>query len=47
MDDPVTHLRLVRTESVGPLTYRRLLARFPMVEDALAAVPELARIGGR
>jgi DNA processing protein len=47
MDDPVTHLRLVRTESVGPLTYRRLLARFPLVQDALAAVPELARIGGR
>jgi len=47
MDDAVTRLRLVRTESVGPLTYRRLLARFPKAEDALAAVPELARMGGR
>jgi len=47
MDDAVTRLRLVRTESVGPLTYRRLLARFAGAEEALAAVPELARIGGR
>jgi DNA processing protein len=47
MDDAVTRLRLVRTESVGPLTYRRLLARFAGAEAALAAVPELARIGGR
>jgi len=47
MEDAVTRLRLVRTESVGPLTYRRLMARFPNAEDALAAVPELARMGGR
>jgi DNA processing protein len=41
------HLRLVRTESVGPITYRRLLARFSTPAEALAALPELARAGGR
>lgn len=40
-------LRLARTESVGPVTYRRLLARFENAEDALAALPALARAGGR
>ncbi len=40
-------LRLVRTESVGPITYRRLLARFSTPEDALDALPGLAQAGGR
>lgn len=40
-------LRLVRTESVGPITYRRLLDHFPDPADALAALPDLARMGGR
>ena len=40
-------LRLVRTESVGPITYRRLLERFSEPAEALAALPELARAGGR
>ncbi len=39
-------LRLIRTESVGPVTYRRLMARFATPADALAALPELARAGG-
>ena len=43
----IDHLRLVRTESVGPITYRRLLARFATPAEALAALPELARAGGR
>ena len=47
MNDPAALLRLARTESVGPITYRRLLARFGSVEDALAALPDLARNGGR
>ncbi len=45
--DPVDRLRLVRTEGVGPLTYRRLLARFGSVAEAIAALPDLARAGGR
>lgn len=40
-------LRLVRTESVGPITYRRLLARFSTPEEALEALPALAKSGGR
>jgi DNA processing protein len=45
--DPVERLRLIRTEGVGPLTYRRLLARFASIDQAIAALPELARSGGR
>jgi len=40
-------LHLIRTESVGPVTYRRLMARFATPREALAALPELARAGGR
>ncbi|HYZ23458.1 MAG TPA: DNA-processing protein DprA [Rhodopila sp.] len=41
------HLRLVRTEGVGPVTYRRLLARYRTPAAALDALPRLARAGGR
>ncbi len=47
MSDVVDRLRLIRTEGVGPLTYRRLMGRFGSVERALEALPELARAGGR
>ncbi|MGE4481642.1 DNA-processing protein DprA [Acidocella sp.] len=48
MAEPVLgFLRLARTQSVGPVTYRRLLARFPSPEEALAALPALAKSGGR
>jgi DNA processing protein len=40
-------LRLARAEGVGPLGFRRLLARFGSAEAALAALPDLARRGGR
>ena len=40
-------LRLARTPGVGPLTFRRLLARFPRAEEAIDALPGLARAGGR
>lgn len=40
-------LRLFRSENVGPVTFRRLLARFGSVEAALKALPDLARRGGR
>jgi DNA processing protein len=40
-------LRLARTEGVGPVTYARLLARFPDPAAALRALPEMARRGGR
>lgn len=40
-------LRLARTEGVGPVTYRRLLARFSSPDEALYALPALAKSGGR
>ncbi|NCC21550.1 MAG: DNA-protecting protein DprA [Alphaproteobacteria bacterium] len=40
-------LRLIRTESVGPLTFYRLVERFGSASRALEALPELAKKGGR
>ncbi len=40
-------LRLARAEGVGPVTYRRLLARFGRAAAALRALPRLAAAGGR
>ncbi len=40
-------LRLIRSENIGPATFRRLLARYGDGRAALAALPELARRGGR
>lgn len=40
-------LRLIRSESVGPVTFRQLLKRFGSAAAALQALPELARRGGR
>ena len=40
-------LRLIRTEGVGPQTYRRLMARFATAAEALEALPALARASGR
>jgi DNA processing protein len=39
-------LRLIRSENVGPVTFRQLLARFGTADTALDALPELARRGG-
>lgn len=40
-------LRLARTEGVGPVTYRRLLARYETAEAAIEALPGIAQAGGR
>jgi len=40
-------LRLARTENVGPVTFDQLLQRFASAAAALAALPDLARRGGR
>jgi DNA processing protein len=40
-------LRLIRTESIGPITFFRLIERFGGAEAALAALPRLARDAGR
>ncbi|MGZ9033335.1 MAG: DNA-processing protein DprA [Rhodospirillales bacterium] len=39
-------LRLIRSENVGPITFRRLVARYGSAVAALKALPELARRGG-
>ncbi len=45
--DAIDRLRLARTEGVGPVAYRRLIARFGSAVAALGALPALARAGGR
>ena len=45
-EDRIARLRLMRTPSVGPVTYAQLLARFGTPGAALDAIPDLARRGG-
>ena len=39
-------LRLIRSDNVGPRTFRALLSHYGDARAALAALPELARRGG-
>ena len=39
-------LRLIRTDNVGPQTFRELINRFGSAEAAVEALPDLARRGG-
>ncbi len=39
-------LRLIRSDNVGPITFRQLMTRFGSAQDALEALPDLARRGG-
>ena len=40
-------LRLIRTDNIGPITFYKLLERFGSAENALKALPDLAKRGGR
>ncbi len=40
-------LRLARTETIGPITFRQLLARYDSASAALEALPDLAAKSGR
>ncbi|SDR39442.1 DNA-processing protein DprA [Pseudovibrio sp. Tun.PSC04-5.I4] len=40
-------LRLIRSENVGPRTFRELINHFGSAEAALTALPELSRRGGK
>jgi DNA processing protein len=40
-------LRLIRSENVGPVTFRELINHFGGAEQALSALPDLSRRGGR
>jgi DNA processing protein len=44
--DLLARIRLIRSPSIGPVTFRQLLARFGSAEAALAAIPDLAARGG-
>lgn len=44
--DGIARLRLIRSATIGPATYRQLLARFGSAEAALDAIPDLAARGG-
>src|ERR1700710_2151994 len=39
-------LRLIRSDNVGPRTFRSLLHRFGSARAALDRLPDLARLGG-
>jgi DNA processing protein len=43
----IDHLRLIRTDGVGPITYRRLIERYHSPNAALDALPRLAKAGGK
>jgi len=43
----LNRLRLIRSENVGPVTFRQLLHRYTSAAEALASLPALARRGGR
>jgi DNA processing protein len=45
-DDLIARIRLIRSPSIGPVTYRQLIARFGSAQAALEAIPDLARRGG-
>lgn len=46
-EERLARLRLIRSENVGPITFHRLMERFPSASEALAALPALSRRGGR
>lgn len=46
MSVDIARLRLIRSDNIGPVTYRQLLRRFGSAPAALAALPDLVRCGG-
>lgn len=46
-DERLACLRLIRSENVGPVTFRQLINHYGGAQAALAAIPELSRRGGR
>ena len=43
----IAWLRLVRTDNIGPVTFRQMLNRFGSAEAAIAALPDLSKRAGR
>jgi DNA processing protein len=46
-EEALDRLRLARAEGIGPITWQRLIDRFGSATAAIAALPGLARAGGR
>jgi DNA processing protein len=46
-EETLAGLQLIRTNGVGPVTYHDLIARFGTAQDALTALPDLAKRAGR
>lgn len=46
-EERLNRLRLIRSENVGPITFRHLMARHATATEALKALPALAKRGGR
>lgn len=46
-DEQLATIRLIRTPNIGPMTFSLLLQRYGSAVEALRAVPELAKRGGR
>ncbi|MGQ0457446.1 MAG: DNA-processing protein DprA [Hyphomicrobium sp.] len=46
-DERLACVRLIRSENVGPVAFRDLIAHFGGARQALGALPELSRRGGR
>jgi DNA processing protein len=44
--EKLARVRLIHSENVGPVTFRKLLAGYGSAIRALAALPDLARRGG-
>ncbi len=45
-EDLLARIRLIRSASIGPVTYGQLVSRFGSAQAALDAIPDLARRGG-
>jgi DNA processing protein len=45
-DERLDWLRLIRSQNVGPRTFHALINHYGNIDDALAALPQLARRGG-
>jgi len=43
----IDRLRLIRSENIGPVTFRQLLIRYGTAAAAIDALPDMARRGGR
>lgn len=46
-DERLARLRLIRTENVGPVNFRRLIGRFGSAQEALEKLPEVVARAGR